>query len=147
MEISLEERFALQDLMTAYCYAIDDLSDINDLLDLFTEDAVLDFSDIGLRAMHGKPAFREFYENVFRDMSHHTHYLTNFRVERFDGDTATTFAYAQGLGLAKDGVETHVHVRYRMECVKTDFGWRCSRYEILTGMPMPPALEEMHGDH
>lgn len=48
----MEVRVALQDLMTAYCYAVDRLDDVDGLLDLFTEDAVLDFSAIGLPVMN-----------------------------------------------------------------------------------------------
>jgi len=144
--VPLEERFALQDLMTDYCYAVDGLQDVEALLDLFTDDAVLDFSDIGLPAMPGKDSFRPFYEAVFADMTHHTHYLTNFRVESYEGDNAVTRAYVQGLGRSSDGNEVLVHVRYRMECKRTPNGWKCSRYEIIKGMPMPGSLTEIHGD-
>ena len=44
----IEERLELQDIMTEYCYRVDALDDISAVLDLFTEDAVLDFSFIGL---------------------------------------------------------------------------------------------------
>lgn len=144
--IPVEERIALQDLMTDYCYAVDKLQDVQELLDLFTDDAVLDFSDIGLPAMPGKAAFKKFYDGVFADMSHHTHYISNFRVESYAGDKATMRAYVQGLGRAKDGNEVLVHVRYRMECVRKGERWKCSRYEILKGMPMPGSLDQIHGE-
>lgn len=145
--IPIEERLALQDRMIDYCYAVDALDDLEALLDLFTDDAVLDFSDIGLPAMHGKQEFRKFYENVFADMTHHTHYISNFRVESYEGDNAVMRAYVQGLGRDKDGKEVLVHVRYRMAFVRTAAGWKCGRYEILSGMPMPASLEAIHGDH
>lgn len=146
VQIPLEERFALQDLMTDYCYAVDKLTDVEELLDLFTDDAVLDLSDIGLSLMPGKDSFRKFYEAVFADMSHHTHYISNFRVGVYDGDTATMWAYVQGLGRAKSGNEVHVHVRYRMDCVKVGGTWKCSKYYIFAGMPMPGSMQEIHGD-
>lgn len=145
-KVPVEDRIALQDLMTDYCYAVDQLSDLEQLLDLFTDDAVLDFSAIGLPQMPGKPEFRKFYESVFADMTHHTHYISNFRVESYDDKRATMRAYVQGLGRAKDGNEVLVHVRYRMDCVKTDSGWKCERYEITPGMPLPGSLEEIHGE-
>lgn len=145
-QIPIEERIALQDLMTDYCYAVDGLQDVEELLDLFTEDAVLDFSDIGLPAMHGKAEFRKFYEGVFADMTHHTHYITNFRLESYSGNNAAMRSYAQGLGRSSDGNEVHVHVRYRMEFVRTERGWRISKYFILGGMPMPGSLDEIHGE-
>ncbi len=144
--IPLEQRMALQDLMIDYCYAVDKLTDVDELLDLFTDDALLDFSDIGLPKMPGKAEFTRFYRDVFADMSHHTHYLTNFRVEAYDGDSATVRAYVQGLGRSKDGNEVLVHVRYLMDAVMTDAGWKCSRYVIQAGMPLPGSLDEIHGE-
>lgn len=143
--IPIDERIALQDLMTDYCYAVDQLTDVDALLALFTDEAVLDFSAIGLPAMHGKSEFRKFYEGVFADMSHHTHYISNFRVESYDGQQSTMRAYVQGLGRGKDGNEVLVHVRYRMDCLLTDDGWRCTGYWITPGMPMPGSLDEIHG--
>ncbi|MDR2856999.1 MAG: nuclear transport factor 2 family protein [Novosphingobium sp.] len=144
--IPLEERIAIQDLMTDYCYAVDKLTDVDDLLALFTEDAVLDFSDIGLPLMRGRAEHRAFFESVFADMSHHTHYISNFRLDSYDGSKATMRAYVQGLGRAKDGNEVLVHVRYRMDCVKQQDGWKCEQYFILGGMPMPGSLTDIHGD-
>jgi ketosteroid isomerase-like protein len=142
----IEDRIALQDLMTDYCYAVDGLASVDELLDLFTEDAVLDFSDIGLPAMHGRAAHRAFFDGVFADMSHHTHYISNFRLKDYTGDAATMLAYVQGLGRAKDGNEVLVHVRYRMDCERRGGAWKCIRYFILAGMPMPGSLAQIHGE-
>lgn len=143
--IPLEVRFALQDLMTDYCYAVDALTSVDELLDLFTDDAVLDFSDIGLPVMTGKPEFKKFFDSVFADMAYHTHYISNFRVESYAGDHAVMRAYVQGFGRSKDGNEVHVHVRYRMECVNSAAGWKFTRYDNLKGMPLPGSLDEIHG--
>lgn len=147
MKVPVEDRIALQDLMTEYCYAVDKLTDLDDLLNLFTDDAVLDFSDIGLQAMPGKQRFRPFYENVFADMTHHTHYISNFRPESYTGETAVMTAYAEGLGRSRDGNTVQVHVRYRMNFLKIADEWKISAYYILKGMPMPESLAEIHHDH
>ena len=144
--IPLDERFALQDLMTDYCYAVDKLQDVDELLDLFVDDAVLDFSNIGLPLMSGKVEFKKFYDTVFADMSHHTHYISNFRVESYNGDTAVMRAYVQGLGRANDDNDVHVHVRYRMDCIKVGTLWKCKKYYIYPGMPLPGSLDEIHGE-
>ena len=141
----IEERMALEDIMTEYCYRVDALDDIPAILDLFTDDAVLDFSFIGLPAMHGKPAFKSFYEGVFADMSHHNHYISNFRLDKYEGDAAEMRAYARGMGRSKDGGMVDVDVRYRMEFLRTDQGWKVTRYEIHPSMPMPDSLNEIHG--
>src|SRR5690606_5427748 len=146
MKVPVEDRIALQDLMTDYCYAVDKLTDLDTLLDLFTDDAVLDFSDIGLPAMPGKERFRQFYEGVFADMSDHQHYISNFRVQSYSGDEAVMTAYVQGLGRAKDGGEVLVHVRYQMDCVKAGDTWKCKTYYIRKGMPLPDSLTQIHND-
>lgn len=143
----IEERIALQDLMTDYCYAVDKLTDVEELLDLFTDDAVLDFTGVGLRKMGGKSEFKQFYDEVFADMSHHQHYISNFRVESYDGDKAVMRAYVQGLGRARDGNEVLVHVRYRMDCVKVADQWKCQKYWINSAMPLPDSMETIHGEH
>lgn len=147
IKVPVEDRIALQDLLTEYCYAVDKLTDLPELLDLFTDDALLDFSDIGLQEMKGKERFREFYENVFAGMTHHTHYISNFRVESYTGDTAVMTAYAEGLGRSVDGNTVQVHVRYRMHCVKLNDEWKISAYYNCKGMPMPESLTDIHNDH
>jgi ketosteroid isomerase-like protein len=142
----IEERLALQDLMTDYCYAVDALDDVEALLALFTADAVLDFSAIGLPAMHGREVHRAFYAGVFADMTHHTHYITNFRLVSYAGDAATMRAYVQGMGRSKDGNEVLVHVRYKMDCVKQNGAWKCRAYWIEPGMPLPGSLGAIHGE-
>jgi hypothetical protein len=44
----IEDRAALQDVLTAYCNAVDSLSDMDGLLNCFTEDAVLDLSGVSI---------------------------------------------------------------------------------------------------
>ncbi len=143
--LPLEERIALQDLMTAYCTAVDDLKGGNAaLLALFTEDAVLDLSELGLSIMHGRADYKPFYDGVFAGMSHHQHYITNFRVGAYDGDTATMYSYVHGLGRAHDGQEVDVHVRYRMDCVKIDSTWNIKTYWIFAGMPLSGSVAALH---
>lgn len=142
----LEERIAIQDLMTDYCYAVDKLADVEGLLALFTKDAVMDFTGIGLPLMNGRGEIREFFDRVFADMSHHAHFITNFRPEAFNNDTAAMSAYVIGLGRAKDGNEVAVNVQYRFDCVRTADGWKANRYSMFSMMPLPSSLAEIHGD-
>jgi ketosteroid isomerase-like protein len=144
--IPLEDRIALQDLMTAYCYAVDRLDDVDGLLALFVPDAVLDFTRIGLPLMNGHGEIRRFFDGVFRDMSHHAHYISNFRPEAYDGTTAAMSAYVHAFGRSKDGNSVEVHVQYRFECVRTAAGWKARRYSMFSMMPLPGSLAEIHGD-
>lgn len=144
--IPIEDRIAMQDLMTSYCYAVDKLDDVDGLLSLFTEDAVLDFTRIGLPLMNGRGEIRKFFDGVFADMSHHAHYITNFRPEAYDGNTAAMSAYVIGLGRARDGNEVAVNVQYRFDAVRTAQGWKAKRYSMFSMMPLPGSLAEIHGE-
>lgn len=142
----LEDRIAIQDLMVDYCYAVDKLDDLDDLLQCFTEDAVLDFSRIGLPLMNGHGDIRRFFERVFADMSHHAHHITNFKLDSYDGDTASMRAYMIGLGRSKDGNSVHVNVCYTFDVVRTAAGWKARRYSMFSMMPLPDSLAEIHGE-
>jgi ketosteroid isomerase-like protein len=147
INVPIDDRIAIQDLMIAYCYAVDRLEQVEELLSVFTEDAVLDFSAIGLPLMHGHGEIRDFFDRVFADMSHHAHYITNFRLDSYDGESASMRAYVIGLGRSNDGNTVDVKVRYTFDVVRTGAGWRARRYIIEPMMPMPQSLNEIHGDH
>ena len=144
--ISLEERVALQDAMTTYCLAVDSLSDMDTLLSVFTEDADFDMGPIGLPSLKGHAEIRDFFKQVFEDMTHHAHLITNFRVNSFEGDRASVQAYVTGMGRAKDGNEVLVYVRYFMDFVRTESGWKCHRFSEDALMPLPASLDEIHGE-
>lgn len=146
INMPLEDRTALQDLMIAYCYAVDRLEHVDELLALFTEDAVLDFSAIGLPLMNGHGDMRKFYESVFKDMTHHAHYITNFRPIRYDGNSGAMTAYVIGIGHSKDGNEVTVNVQYTFEAIRTAAGWKCQRYSMFSMLPLPGSLAEIHGE-
>lgn len=145
--LPVEERLALQDLMTSYCHAVDRIGDIDGLLAHFTPDAVLDFSAIGLPLMHGHGDIRAFFASVFADMTHHAHFISNFRALHYDGESATMTAYVIGMGHARSGNSVKVEVTYSFDCVKLANGmWQCRRYTIKPLMPLPGSLAEIHGE-
>ncbi len=141
---ALQDRFALQDLLTAYCYAVDRLDDVPALLDLFLPDADFDLSAIGLLNVKGHGEIGTFFTRVFQDMSHHAHYNSNFTISRLDGDEASIRAYVTGMGIAKDGNSVTVHVDYYLDCVRTSAGWKIKRFYEEPLLPMPGSLTEIH---
>lgn len=144
--VPIEDRLAINDLMVAYCTAVDSLSDIQAILDVFTQDAVFDLSGIGLPKAEGHAGIRAFFSGVFADMSHHAHYLTNFAMTGFDGDTASARAYIIGMGRSKSGSEVTVHGRYYFDARRTPAGWKATRYSMDFMMPLPGSLAEIHAD-
>lgn len=140
-EISIEDRTALQDAMTAYCLAADSLSDMDALLDIFTEDAVLDMGAMGT-TLNGHDEMRAFYTGVFDTMAHNAHILTNFRVNRFDGDSASAQAYVVAIGRTKTGDEMTLYVRHFKDFIRTDSGWKCYKFASAPLLPLPVRLTE-----
>ena len=146
-EMPEDVRTALERHLIEYCYAVDGLEDVGPLMDLFTDDAVADFSAIGLPAMTGREEIGAFYKAVFADMTHHFHFISNFRPDGWDADegAGAMTAYVIGMGAAKDGSSITVQVKYRMECVQQGGAWKCRHYAITPMMPMPGSLAEVHG--
>lgn len=141
----IEDRLALEDVLSAYCAAIDSLSDMDGLLACFTEDAVLDLGGINLPRFDGHAGIRQFFTQVFDDMTHHAHFVSNFTVARMDGDTATCTAYVMGMGVARDGQSVLVYVKYFLDYVRTPSGWKLSKFVESGLMPLPESLTGIHG--
>ncbi len=144
--VPLEDRLAINDLLISYCTAVDSLSDLDAICDVFTEDADFDLSGIGLPKASGHAGIRAFFVGVLDGMSHHAHYLTNFAVTAYDGDTASARAYIIGMGRAKDGNEVTVNGRYYFDVRRTAQGWKAARYTMDFMMPLPGSLAEIHKD-
>lgn len=142
--ISIEDRFVLQDLVTSYCFAVDKLGDVDGLVSLFTEDAICDLSPIGLPSISGHQEIRAFYEGVFEMMTHHAHYMANFAVQRLEGDEAAIRCYVMGMGNAGDGSSVLVYVDYEIDCRRTAQGWKISKFYEKPLMPLPAVLGQLH---
>lgn len=137
----IEDRLAIQDLLIAYAHAVDTIGNIDGILDVFVEDAVFDLSGIGLAAVHGHAGIRAFFTTVFANMAHHAHYLTNFAITAYDGDTASIRAYVIGMGQGKDGRGVTVNGRYFFDVRRTAAGWKATRYTMDFLMPLTGTLE------
>lgn len=141
----LEDRQALQDVLVAYCTAVDSLSDIDGLLRCFTDDAVFDLSGLNLPRFVGHSQIREFFAQVFADMSHHAHYTTNFAVDELGNDKASCRAYVLGMGATHDGRNVLVYVRYHLDFVRTPGGWKMKSFSEAALMPLPAEVAGIHG--
>jgi ketosteroid isomerase-like protein len=133
----IEDRLAIEDLLVAYCHAVDSLSDIDGICACFTQDADYDLSGIGFPRKQGHAGIREFFTGVFDGMAHHAHYLTNFAITAYAGDSASARTYIIGMGRGKDGSAITVHGRYYFDLVRTADGWKARRYTM--DFLIPPA--------
>ncbi len=137
----IDDRFAIQDVLVAYANAVDHIGNIEGVLDVFVEDAVFDLSGIGLAPVNGHEGIRAFFTNVFANMANHAHYLTNFAITAYAGDTASIRAYVIGMGVGKDGRAVTVNGRYYFDVVRTAAGWKAKRYTMDFLMPLSGTLE------
>ncbi|MGO4169559.1 nuclear transport factor 2 family protein [Novosphingobium sp. YAF33] len=140
----LIEKNALEEVVTNYCVAVDKLDDLDFMMTNFTEDAVLDLTGLQLPRFEGHEQIRGFYAQVFADMSHHMHVLTNFRVVALNGNDATIYAYINGLGRSKSGIDVQVYVYYDLDLRKENGAWRISRFYEAPQMPMSDSVTQVH---
>lgn len=126
----IEDRLAIQDLLVGYAHAVDSLHDVQGICDVFTEDAVFDLSGIGFPSLNGQAEIGRFFEDTFAAMAAHAHYLTNFAITAYAGDTASIRAYVIGMGKYRAGGGITVHGRYYFDVVRTATGWKAARYTM-----------------
>jgi ketosteroid isomerase-like protein len=140
----LLEDFALEQAVLRYCTAVDKLGDLDFMMANFTEDAILDLSGLDLPRFEGHDQIRGFYAQVFDDMSHHMHILTNFRTVKLDGNDAQIHAYVTGMGRSMAGVDIQVFVYYDLDLRKIDGTWKISRFYEAPQLPMPESVTQVH---
>lgn len=132
----LEDRIALEDLTVAYAHAVDSMHDLEGICACFTEDADYDLSGIGMALVASHAGIREFFTGACAVNSHHAHYLSNFAVTAYGGDSASLRSYVTGMGKGRDGSLITVHGRYYFDAVRTAKGWIFARYSMDFLMPL-----------
>ena len=120
----LLDRMAIQDVLVAYCHAVD-TRDWTTFSKLFTAEATLDFSAFG-GPVCGVPAMVEFLEGVLGSMRPGQHTISTSQVEiNADHATARTAAHVtMGSRLEEAPGITQVGLWYRDTLVRTSQGWR-----------------------
>ncbi len=124
----LSDRMEIQDLITAYTRAVDTRT-WDALDDVFTEDAVLDYTSVGGPA-DSLVVVKPWIEQGLRGFDRYQHVIGQVAIE-LAGDTARATAYLVNPMVAKapDGTETlwEVGGYYHHELVRTPDGWRSQR--------------------
>jgi len=133
---NLEDRAQLQEVITDYLIAVDDLTSVDNVLACFTEDAVFDFSGINYPSIAGIDALRDFFTGVFADMTHHAHYNTNFKVDELNADTAKCRCHVIGMGKTKEAQDVLFYLQYFLEYRRCGDGWKISRFASRPLMPI-----------
>ena len=137
----LSDRLEIQDLITAYSYAID-FHRFDELDAIFTPDGTLDFTATG--GIAGDLAsVKEWLASVLANFGGHHHLVATSQVA-LDGDVATARSICHNPMWFKDEAQPPLFVGlwYHDTFVRTDGGWRfASRVQqkgYLHGLPARP---------
>ncbi len=131
----LSDRMEIRDLVTAYTRAVD-TRDWDALDEVFTSDAVLDYSSVG-GPVDSLVVVKPWVERGLRGFDRYQHVIGQVAIElpapeqAQVGDTAKVTAYLVNPMVAKapDGTETlwEVGGYYHHDLVRTPDGWRSRR--------------------
>lgn len=118
------DRAAVVDLLYAYAWHFD-RNEPEDLADLFTEDATIDYGPEN-PTIEGRdaivPAIRPGLRNLFKTSAHH---ITNPRIEPDGPDEAVGVAYVYAWHVYhSDDAEGELWGQYHCRFRRTDDGWR-----------------------
>ena len=129
----LEDRFAIQDLVAAYCEAIDG-RDLPRFVSLFTDDAVMRHRD-GVVRLDGRAAIESYYTTRFAGYGFTFHYPHAVTVSFTSENDATGLV----TGHAEMGVEGQMvlaSIRYTDRYRRVDNAWRFAEREMAFGYYM-----------
>ena len=123
----LEARFAIMDLVSEYCAAIDS-RDLERFVDCFTADAVVRHQD-GVMRLSGREAIREYYAARFRSYGVTFHYPHSHTIviEGSDSAYGVVTAHAE---MALDGAGWIAAFRYTDQYRREDGRWRFAAREL-----------------
>lgn len=133
---NIEDRQALQELVSSYLIALDNAADIEQVLCCFSEDAVFDMTALDYPTFKGMTALRELFTGAIASMNHSAHYATNFKIDSLEENSASARTHAMGMGIPLEGGSVLFYVQYHLEFQRINQRWKMSS---LRGEPLMPA--------
>src|SRR5690625_845452 len=110
-------------LTSDYAWAIDNFH-LDDLVDLFSDDAVFDMRAFGApEAAEGKSAIRAGFAAMIDSLSGCVHMMMNHRTQ-VEGDTAHGTAYCHAFMTTAEGEKAENLVLYEDTYVRESTGWK-----------------------
>jgi uncharacterized protein (TIGR02246 family) len=130
----LEDRFAIMDLVAAYCAAIDG-RDLDAFVACFTPDGIIGYAD-GVMRIEGQDALRAYYTRRFGEYGMTFHYPHSHTVVIDGPDEAhgTVTAHAE---MALQGEAWLAAFRYSDRYRREDGRWRFAERELACWYYMP----------
>ncbi|MEV6930377.1 nuclear transport factor 2 family protein [Dactylosporangium sp. NPDC051485] len=122
MELSIEDRFAIEDLYTRYCYAIDSL-DVPEWVSCFTEDGTFAPAYGTIGGEHkGREALAAFAADPARDRGTR-HWNTNLRFVSVAAGEVQATCYALLVDYEREEPFLRTHVVYHDTIRRVDGRW------------------------
>lgn len=128
---------SIRQLTHAYSWAVDN-SDLDALMDVFTDDAEWDTSAFGMGVVRGEVGIREFFATLIQNTASRCHLALNHRID-VEGDDATATVYLHAFVVNPDGRRDESVGYYADTYVRSDRGWKIRRRAAHALLEPPPA--------
>ena len=131
----VEDRLAIQDLNQWYAVHVD-LHEIEEWVNLFTQDAVFDEREFGTPLLTGHDAIRTYCEHLTEAVQHALHHMTTHVISDLTTSSARGIAFATVEALMKDGSQARYQVLYRDRYEKQDGRWLIAERVLKKTVPV-----------
>ena len=111
-------RAKLKDLVIDFCAALDALSHPEESADFFSEDGLLDLTELDAPLMRGRPEIAAFFGEAFDSTSHQAHYLSNFRFRRRSSNEYHITNLVNSIVINKNGNMINICGRYNIDVIE-----------------------------
>lgn len=134
MALSLEDRFAVNDLFVRYTVALDS-GDVDTIVSCFTEDGCLESPAVGKHTGHdGIRAFSERFSAMNKRGVQLRHVISNLAMT-IDGDTGHATCYLTNILTVNGASQLMPPGRYECELRKVDGAWLFQRRVVILDAP------------
>lgn len=121
--MNINDLEALRRLTHLYAWHIDHF-ELEPLTQLWTEDAVMDETGVGLGSYQGRTAIHDYFAQVFAVMKTQVHFTSNFILQELSGDQAKGTCYYLVEGVVQGGGTVRGTGYYLDDYTRTAEGWR-----------------------
>lgn len=136
--MSRQEIDEIRDLTHRYCSRVDGF-DLEGVLGVYSDDAVLDLESLGMGRFEGQEALRGFYQGSIDGMESQAHVAANHLIELDGPDAAHGTHYVIAIANLKDGTKIHVHGLHTDTYRRTPSGWKIASRAL--SMLLPPVVD------
>ena len=131
---SVDDRLAIQELNQRYAVHID-LKEIEEWVDLFTQEAVFDEREFGTPLLNGHDDIRAYGQELAATVKYAMHHMTTHLIDELTATSARGVAFAVVEALMNDGDHGRHQVIYKDRYNKVDGQWRIAERILKKTLP------------